>query len=124
MGRLTSAARFLSPINRATVALWAWRHRDEIYGWANYAAHAVPRLAAGDTADVVTEGRLRARLTANGRTRVAHGLDVSVEDGVAVLRGRVDVEVADVAREIALDTTGVRRVRDELTTTKKRRGRR
>jgi hypothetical protein len=123
MGRFTSAARYVSPVNRAAFAMWAWRHRDEIFGWAAYATNAVPRLASGDASDVITEGRLRARLTADGRTRTAKGLDVAVVDGVAELRGRVDVDVADVAREIALDTTGVRRVRDELTAPKKRRGR-
>lgn len=124
MSRIASAAKFASPLNRATVALWAWRHRDEIAGWAGYAARAMPRLVGGDTADVLAEGRLRARLTANGKTRDVPGLDVSVVDGVAHLRGSVSVDVADAVREIATDTAGVRRVRDDLTVAKKRRGRR
>lgn len=121
MGRITRAARLASPLNRAAVAMWAWRHRDEISGWAGFVATSVPRLAAGDTADVLAEGRLRARLTGDARTRNVKGLDVSVRDGVAVLAGQVDVDVADAVREIAADTSGVTRVRDEMATRRRRR---
>lgn len=110
-------------MNRAAVAMWAWRHRDEISGWASYVARSAPRLVAGDSADVIAEGRLRARLTGDGRTRDVKGLEVSVEDGVARLSGSVETDVADAAREIALDTSGIRRVRDDLRSPT-RRGRR
>jgi osmotically-inducible protein OsmY len=123
MGRISSAARLASPFNRAAVAMWAWQHRGEIAGWAGFAASSAPRLLAGDTSDVLAEGRLRARLTANSRTRNAAGLSVSVRDGVAHLKGEVDVETADVARELATNSAGITRVRDEMTV-KRRRGRR
>jgi osmotically-inducible protein OsmY len=123
MGRIRSAVGLASPFNRAAVAMWAWQHRDEITGWAGYVAKSAPRLLGGDTADVLAEGRLRARLTANSRTRNASGLDVSVQGGVAHLKGEVDLEAADAARELATSTTGISRVRDEMTV-RKRRGRR
>lgn len=122
MGRITSAARLASPFNRAAVAMWVWHHRGEIADWAGFAAASGPRLLAGDTGDVLAEGRLRARLTANSRTRTASGLSVSVKDGVAHLRGELDEEVADAAREIATSTSGITRVKDDMTTRKKRRG--
>jgi osmotically-inducible protein OsmY len=120
MGAIRRAAGLASPFNRAAVAMWAWHHRGEITGWAGYVTRSAPRLLAGDTGDVLAEGRLRAKLTADSRTRDVSGLDVSVHDGVAHLKGVLDEHVADAAREIASATTGVRRVRDEMTTRKKR----
>jgi osmotically-inducible protein OsmY len=118
MGRVVRTAKALSPVNRTAVALFAWQHRDEIRSWASYASTAVPRLAAGQRDDVWLEARLRARLTTDHRTRDARGLRVAVHDGVARLTGTVDPEVADAAREVALDTDGLRRVRDDLRTPK------
>jgi osmotically-inducible protein OsmY len=96
------------------VALWAWRNRDEIFGWAGFAVGSVPKLVDGSTGDVLTEARLRARLTADARTRRAQGLRVSVVDGIVVLAGVVDPLVHDVALDLATSTTGVTRVRDDL----------
>lgn len=104
------------PISRVGVAMWAWRNRDELIGWAAFAAGAVPRLVEGDRArgDVLAEARLRARLTADGRTRGATGLRVSVTGGVATLTGVVDPAVHDAALDVATDTSGIARVRDDL----------
>lgn len=118
MGRVLRTAKALSPVNRTAIALFAWQHRDEIRSWASYAGTALPRLAAGSRGDVFLEARLRARLTADHRTRDARGLRVSVEDGVARLTGTVGTEVADAARQVALDTDGLRRVHDDLRTPK------
>ena len=121
MGILRTAVRGAVPVSRVGAAMWAWRHRNEIGGWAGYVARSAPRVVAGDTADVVVEGRLRARLTADRRTRNVDGLHVEVEDGVAVLRGMVPPEVHDAAVAIATNTSGVKRVRDELTEPARRR---
>jgi osmotically-inducible protein OsmY len=110
-------------MSRVGAAMWAWRHRSEIGGWAGYVARSAPRVVAGDTTDVVVEGRLRARLTADRRTRNVDGLHVAVEDGVAVLTGMVPPEAHDAAVAIATNTTGVTRVRDELTEPSRRRRR-
>lgn len=115
MGLVRTAMRGAFPLSRAGVALWAWRHRSEIGGWAGYAAKSAPRLVAGDKEDVLAEGRLRARLTGDRRTRNVDGLRVEVEGGVAVLRGMVAPEVHDAAVAIATNTVGITRVRDELT---------
>lgn len=123
MGVLRKTVGLAFPVSRAGVALWAWRHRREIGGWAGYVARSTPRVVAGDTGDVLVEGRLRARLTADARTRNVDGLGVEVEDGVAHLRGLVTPEVHDAALQIVTNTQGVTRVRDELTEPR-RRGRR
>lgn len=121
MGILRTVTRSAFPLSRVGVAMWAWRHRSEIGGWAGYVSRSAPRVLAGDTEDVLVEGRLRGRLTADGRTRSVDGLQVEVHDGVAVLRGTVPAEAHDAVLAIATSTTGVRRVRDEIT---ERRGRR
>lgn len=114
MGLLRSTFRRALPFSRVGAALWAWQHRDQIAGWAGWAARSAPRLIAGDTKDVVTEGRLRARLSTDSRTRDVDGLQVEVADGVAVLQGAVEASAHDAAVSIAADASGVRRVRDEL----------
>jgi osmotically-inducible protein OsmY len=96
------------------MALWAWRHRTELADWAGFATRSVPRLQGEERGDVITEGRLRARLSNDHRTRGAQGLKVDVADGVATLAGVVNPEVHDAALEIATGTRGVRRVRDTL----------
>ena len=102
------------PLSRMGVALWGWRHRHEIGGWFAYATRSAPKLLAGETADVLLEGRLRARLTADWRTRNIDGLHVTVEDGIVRLSGTVDDKVHDAALAIATNTSGVRRVADEI----------
>ena len=96
------------------MALWAWRNRTELMDWAGFAARSVPRLQGDERADVITEARLRARLTNDHRTRGAEGLRVDVSDGVATLSGVVTPEVHDAALAVATDTRGIRRVRDTL----------
>ena len=115
MGLVGTAVKGAFPLSRVGVAMWAWRHRSEIGGWAGYAAKSAPRLVAGNRDDVLAEGRLRARLTGDRRTRNVDGLHVEVEGGVAVLRGMVPPEVHDAVLAIATNTAGITRVRDELT---------
>jgi osmotically-inducible protein OsmY len=121
MGILRRVTRTAIPVSRVGAAMWAWRHRSEIGGWAGYVARAAPRVAAGDTTDVLVEGRLRARLTGDRRTRNVDGLQVEVSGGVAHLRGMVSAEARDAALAIATNTTGVHRVRDETTVPTRRR---
>ena len=102
------------PLSRMGVAMWGWHHRHEIGGWFGYATRSAPKLLAGETADVLLEGRLRARLTADWRTRNVDGLHVSVDDGVVRLSGMVDDKVHDAALAIATNTSGVRRVADDI----------
>jgi osmotically-inducible protein OsmY len=123
MGLLRRVVRDAIPVSRVGVALWGWRHRNEIGSWLGYAARSAPRLVGGDTEAVLVEGRLRARLTADKRTRDVDGLRVEVADGVATLRGVVPSEVHDAAVAIATNTTGVQRVRDELVEPSRRRRR-
>jgi hypothetical protein len=102
------------PVSRVGMAMWAWHNRDEVLSWAGFVAGAVPKLAEGGASDVMTEARLRARLTGDARTRGASGLRVSVRDGVATLSGVVDPAVHDVALDLATATSGITKVRDEL----------
>ena len=103
------------------MAVWAWQHRDQITGWAGWVTRSAPRLVAGDTRDLVAEGRLRARLAADARTRAAldrggrDGLRIEVRDGVAVLEGRLAPAAHDLVVDVATGTGGVRRVRDDIT---------
>lgn len=94
--------------------MWAWHNRDELLAWAGFVAAAAPKLVEGKANDVLTEAKLRARLTADGRTRGAAGLRVSVADGVATLAGVVEPEVHDVALDLATSTGGIARVRDDI----------
>ena len=96
------------------MAMWAWHNRDEILGWAGFVTTAVPKLVDGNASDVVAKAKLRARLTADARTRGADGLRVSVTDGVATLSGIVEPAVHDVALDLATSTAGIRKVRDDL----------
>ncbi|CAN5186320.1 hypothetical protein BH24ACT1_BH24ACT1_09840 [soil metagenome] len=123
MGILRSTFRRALPVSRVGMALWAWQHRDQITGWAGWVTRSAPRLVAGDTCDLVAEGRLRARLAGDERTRAAldrggrDGLRVEVRDGVAVLEGRLAPEAHDLVVEVAAGTGGVQRVRDDITDT-------
>lgn len=120
MGLLRKTLPYAFPMGRVGVALWAWKNRGEIAGWAGYAVKAVPKVLGDDRADVLVEGRLRMRLTGDHRTRNIDGLKVDVADGVATLTGMVDPDVRDAVLSIATNTTGVQRVRDEMTETRRR----
>jgi osmotically-inducible protein OsmY len=115
MGLVRGLVRNAIPVSRVGVTLWAWRHRNEIGNWLGYVARSAPKVVAGETEDVLAEGRLRARLTADKRTRNVDGLRIEVADRVATLRGMVSPETHDAAVAIATNTSGVQRVRNELT---------
>jgi hypothetical protein len=115
MGALRRAGRIVSPVNRVALAMFAWRHRNEIANWGRYAALAVPRLVGGDTSDLLAEGRLRARYSTDPLTCDVAALQVTVADGVARLWGTVAPEVADRAVDLADDTPGITDVDDALT---------
>lgn len=115
MGLFRRVLPYAFPMTRLSAALWAWSHRNEIKGWLGYAARSAPKIVGGDAADVVSEGRLRARLTSDRRTRDVDGLVVDVADGVATVRGSVEPSVHDAVVAVATNTSGVTRVRDELT---------
>lgn len=61
---------------------------------------------------MVTETRLRAALASDKATKHARGLEATVRNGVAELRGPVDAEVARAATRVAERTPGVVSVRD------------
>jgi hypothetical protein len=102
------------PVSRLGAAMFLWRNREEVMRWAGFVGSAVPKLAEGDLTDVLTEARLRAKLTADSRTRGAEGLRVSVRDGVATLSGVVDPAIHDVALDLATASSGIKKVRDDL----------
>ena len=112
--KLRRLVKGVLPVSRLGAAMFLWRNRDEVFKWAGFVGAAVPMLVEGNRGDVLTEGRLRARLTADSRTRGADGLRVSVRDGVATLSGVVDPAVHDVALDLASSTSGIIKVRDDL----------
>lgn len=97
------------PIGRATAALWAWKNRRELGRWAGFVWRTVPPSSAGRD-DVLAEGRLRAALAKNPRTRGVPSLVVRVADGTAFLEGHLSPELHDVVASIAQKTKGVDRV--------------
>jgi hypothetical protein len=102
------------PFTTVSGALWfALRHRQPLLDWAGWTARSVPRLVDGEHRDLLAEARLRARLRTDVRTAQAD-LDVKVEDGRALLWGRVDPTVAAAAADLALRASGVDTVRDDL----------
>ena len=121
--KVTRLLRGALPISRVGMALWAWNNRDELVKWGGFAAGAVGRIAEGESSDVVTEAKVRARFTADARTRGADGLRVSVKEGVATLSGQVSPEARDAALDIATAVGGVRRVRDDMDSSGSRLGR-
>lgn len=114
MRLLRSSLRRALPVSRVGAALWAWQHREEIAGWAGWAIRSAPRVVAGNQRDVLAEGRLRARISGDPRTRRVDGVEMEVVDGVALLGGTAAPEVHDAVVELATGTTGVVRVRDEI----------
>ena len=102
------------PFTTVSGALWfALRHRQPLLDWAGWTARSVPRLVDGEHRDLLAEARLRVRLRTDVRTAQAD-LDVKVEDGRALLWGRVDPTVAVAAADLALRASGVDTVRDDL----------
>ena len=110
--------RKLLPFSRITLLLWAWRNRASFLEWAGFALRTTQAVAAGDgLADARIEFRLRANLARDARTRSAL-VDVAVEDGVALLSGRLTPEVHAVVQDIAVGTRGVARIDDRITRAK------
>ena len=97
------------PIGRATAASWAWKNRRELGRWAGFVWRAVPPSSAGRD-DVLTEGRLRAALAKDRRTRGLPSLAVRVAGGIALLQGRLTPDLHDLVASIAQQTKGVHRV--------------
>jgi hypothetical protein len=97
------------PFGRTAAAWWAWRNRRELGRWVHFALRAVPP-SGRDGSDVLAEGRLRASLARDDRTRGVPTLTVLVRDGVASLGGRLAPEVHDLVARLAANTKGVRRI--------------
>lgn len=114
--RLGKLAKGALPLSRVGMAMWAWNNRDELVKWGAFAVGAPGRLAEGESGDLLVEAKLRAKLTADSRTRGADGLRVSVANGVATLSGKVEPDVRDAALAIATAVGGVDRVRDDMST--------
>lgn len=109
--RIWTVRRFLRliPVTRATAALWAWRNRREVGKWLGFAWRALP---PSDTHrdDLFTEAKLRAALARDERTRGLPTLAVRVEDGTAIIEGRLASELHDLVYSIAESTSGVRAI--------------
>ncbi len=97
------------PIGRATAAWWAWKNRRELGRWAGFVWRSVPPSTAGRD-DVLAEGRLRATLARDPRTRGVPSLAVRVAIGTAFLEGYLPPELHDLVASIAQKTKGVHRV--------------
>ena len=100
--------RFL-PLGRTAAAWWAWKNRREVGRWVGFALRAIPPDGHRGS-DTLAEGRLRASLARDERTRGVPTLTVLVRDGVASLGGRLVPEVHDLVARTAAETKGVRRV--------------
>jgi hypothetical protein len=105
---IRALARF-SPVGRVTALLWAWRNRRELGRWLGFAWRAIPPSTARRE-DLMTEGRLRAALSAETRTRGLPSLVVRVRGGLAVLEGRLSPDSHDLVHAIAEETKGIREV--------------
>jgi osmotically-inducible protein OsmY len=106
--------RRLLPFSRLGIALWAWRNRDKVADWSQFAVRSAGTLVReGSIDDARAELRLRTSLATDGRTRNA-SLYVSVVDGVARLEGRSSGPARDAAVELARSTNGVTRVHENV----------
>lgn len=99
----------LIPITRATAALWAWRNRREVGKWLGFAWRALPP-SANDRDDLFTEAKLRAALARDERTRGLPTLAVRVDDGTAIIGGRLASGLHDLVYSIAEATNGIRAI--------------
>ncbi len=100
----------LLPFGRATAGLWAWKNRRELGRWLGFVWRAVPP-SPGNRDDVLAEGRLRAALAKDARTRGIPALSVRVANGTAFLDGHLPPDVHDLVFSIAQRSKGVRDVR-------------
>lgn len=115
-------ARRLLPFSRIGMATWAWNNRTELGRWGRFAARSTTRLADGERDAVTAEARLRLALSRDRRTRNVDDLHVHVIDGIATLSGAVTPEVEQAALRAAENTSGIDRVRNEMTRMGRRRG--
>jgi hypothetical protein len=99
----------LLPVGRATAGLWAWKNRRELGRWLGFAWRAIPP-SASDRDDVLAEGRLRAALAKDPRTRGAPSFSVRVAHGTAFLEGYLAPDLHDLVATTAERTKGVHRV--------------
>jgi osmotically-inducible protein OsmY len=114
--------RKLLPFSRVTILVWAWRNRASVLEWVSFALRVLSSVTSGKgLADARAEFRLRANLARDPRTRGAL-VDVAVEDGVALLSGRLTPEVHAVVQDTAVGTRGVVRIDDRITHTLGRAG--
>ena len=97
------------PVGRATAGLWAWKNRRELGRWLGFVWRAIPPSAANRD-DVLAEGRLRAALAKDARTRGKPSLSVRVENGTAFLDGHLPPDVHDLVSSLAERTKGLYRV--------------
>jgi hypothetical protein len=97
------------PVGRATAGLWAWKNRRELGRWLGFVWRAIPPSAA-DRDDVLAEGRLRAALAKDPRTRGAPSFSVRVANGTAFLEGYLPPDLHDLVASLAQRTKGVHRI--------------
>jgi osmotically-inducible protein OsmY len=94
--------------------MWAWRNRDSIADWSQFAVRSAGSIVrTGSTADAAAELRLRTALATDKRTRGA-ALLVHVADGVARIGGRASADARDAAVDLARGTKGVERVHESV----------
>lgn len=106
--------RRLLPLSRLGMAMWAWRNRDKVADWSQFAVRSAGSIVrTGSIDDTRSELRLRTALATDGRTRNA-ALYVSVVDGVARIDGRAPSAARDAAVDLARATKGVRRVHETV----------
>ena len=97
--------RFPRTMLTMMAATWLWRRRHELAGWASFLRDVPERLRRGERQDVISEARLRMKLSRDPATRGIGGL--TVRDGVAHLQARdedVPLAVAGMhAKAVGLD---------------------
>lgn len=111
--------RRLVPGANAGLALLAWRHRAALSSSARFVAGAPARLRAGGGGDLAAEAVLRAKVLAEPALRTS-AVDVNVENGVAVLRGRAAPSAHRSLLDAAHSTKGVTRVLDRVEVDRRR----
>jgi hypothetical protein len=111
----------LFPVGRLTAAWWAWKNRRELGRWLGFAWRAVPPSAA-DRADLLAEGRLRAALAKDPRTRGTPSLSLRVLARTAFLEGSLPPDIHDLVVSTARGTKGVLRVECGIRDRGRRRG--
>ena len=101
--------RFPRTMLTMMLATWLWRRRSELAGWATFFKGAPERLRRGERQDVLSEARLRMKLSLDPATRGIGAL--TVRDGVAHLQARdedVPLAVAGIhAKAVGLDEVTV-----------------